>query len=87
MYTVKDTNIKINDNFDLIIFSPSFLDLYVYDIKYMNKWKEGFLFPNLIKYSDSIIKGGHIIIYIDDNDIKDILEFIKKTNYTNIMVI
>lgn len=78
MYTVKDTNMKLNNKFDLIIFSPSFLDLYVYDIKYMNKWKEGFLFPNLIKYSDSIIKGGHIIIYIDDNDIKDILEFIKK---------
>ena len=78
MYKVKDNNIKINNNFDLIIFSPSFLDLYVYDIKYMNNWKENFLFPNLIKYSDSIIKGGHIIIYIGNNDIKDILEFIKK---------
>jgi hypothetical protein len=78
MYKVKDTNIKLNNKFDLIIFSPSFLDLYVYDIKYMNNWKESFLFPNLIKYSDYIIKGGHIIIYIGDNDIKDILEFIKK---------
>ena len=67
---------KLKTNYyDLVFSSPPFFDLEIYEtadsqsIKKFNsldKWLNGFLYPSIKKSYTSLVKGGHLALYISD---------------------
>lgn len=62
--------------YDLVFTSPPFFDLEKYSnsptqshIKFqtLEEWMDGFMYPFLIKCVASLIKGGHLGLYVEDN--------------------
>lgn len=63
------------EKYDLVFTSPPFFDLEKYDndpkqshIKFnsVDAWKEGFLYPLIIKSNNALVKKGHLALYISD---------------------
>src|SRR5690606_9365845 len=61
---------------DLVFSSPPFFDLEIYSDsvedsykKYNQEssWYDGFLIPSLRKAASLLIKGGHMVLYIDES--------------------
>lgn len=62
--------------YDLVFTSPPFFDLEKYSnsptqshIKFstLEEWMDGFMLPFLIKCVASLMKGGHLCLYVEDN--------------------
>jgi tRNA1(Val) A37 N6-methylase TrmN6 len=80
------------DKYDLIFTCPPYFDLEIYDetckkqsisqYPRLNDWIEGFLFPMLKLSWTYLIKGGHMIVVINDcrsHYVKRMIEYINKT--------
>jgi 16S rRNA G966 N2-methylase RsmD len=72
----EDVDIEAN-YYDLIFTSPPFFDLESYskdnsqsNVKFntLEKWKNGFLYPFLIKATRALEKDGHLCLYVNNYD-------------------
>ena len=90
VYTQGFEDFIVVEKYDLVFTSPPFFDLEVYSddqtqsikkFPSLEEWKKNFMFMSVKKSKQSLIKGGHLALYISDFNktkyVKDIINYAK----------